>query len=101
MKRHHFIFQIIISDAKSCLLFIFFVNSHLIIKINQIKLGKLLSATQPISKIADEKQQISIFDDKIIKILIIDICTRTIIRLLKQKNRNTWKQFETSYKTIG
>lgn len=100
-KQHHLILKMTIFDAKNRLLLIFFINLYHVVSISQIKLGKLLSLTQLIQGFTNQKQQVLILYDQIIKILIIDIQVKTAIRLLNKENWITYKAFERSYKTVG
>ena len=44
-KKHHLVLEIAIAVSESCFLFIAFSDSHLMIDIGQIKLGKTSSST--------------------------------------------------------
>ena len=44
-KRHNLVLKVAIVGLESCLPFVFFSNSHLMVGISQIKLGKPLSPT--------------------------------------------------------
>ena len=60
-----------VSGPESCLLFITFTNPHPIIGIGEIQLGESLCPAEPIQQLANQKQQISVFDSDIVKTPII------------------------------
>lgn len=45
-KKYHLILEMAILDLKSCFLFDLFINSHQIVSISKVKLGKLSSPVQ-------------------------------------------------------
>lgn len=65
--------KVAISNIKNYLLVIIFLNSNLVISIREILLGKLLSLTKTIKRFTNQKQQVSIFNSQVIKILIINV----------------------------
>lgn len=75
-----------VSDAKNCLLLIFFANSHLVISTGQIELGKLFIPIWPIKKLANPRQRVPIYDSQIAKTFVIDTYTKTAIKLSNQKD---------------
>ena len=54
-KRHDLVFEVSVSDPKSCLLFITFTNPHLIIDIGEIQVGKSFCPAKPIQRLANQR----------------------------------------------
>lgn len=71
-KKYKIVFIMPILIPKSGFLFRFFLNIHLIIYINKVQFGKLLSLAEIVKKIINQKKRILIFDCQIIKIAIIN-----------------------------
>lgn len=71
-KWDYLILKITVFNPKSCLSLLFFANSHPMISASQIEFYKSLNLTPPISRLVNQKSQVSIIDDQIVIILIID-----------------------------
>lgn len=90
--------KVAIHGAKYSFPLIILSNSHLILAISEIQLDKLLNATKPVQRLANEGQGVLIFDVKIIENSIIDTQGKAIITLFIEKDDCTCKDFQYSNK---
>ena len=99
-KKHDLIFEVSILSLENGFYFIIFTNFHLIIGIDEIQLGESFYLTELIQRFANQRQQILIFDDNIIKILIIYTKTKASIWLSIKKNKCSGGRFGRPDKAI-
>ena len=100
-KRHDLIFEISVLSLESCFLCIIFTNSHPIIGIDEIQLSKSSYSTNPIWQVANQRQQILVFNGDIVKTSIIHIKVKTSIWLPIKKNKYFGRRFEKSDEAVG
>ena len=99
-KRHYLIFEMAISGPKSSLLLISFTNSHPVIGICEVKLGKPSCLPQSIQGLLDQRKWILILDGEVVKTLIINAKLEAAIWLLIKKDRSSCWGFGGSDETI-
>ena len=90
-----------VSDPESCFLFITFTNPHPIIGIGEIQLGESPCPAEPIQRLANQRQRISIFDGDIVKTPVIHTKAEASIWLPIEKNRCSGGGFGRPDKAIG
>ena len=100
-KKHDLIFEMFISDLKSCFLFIIFPNSYPIIGIGKTQLDKSLYLAKPIQQLANQRQQILVFDGNIIKTPIIYTKAEVFIWLLVKYNKSSNRGLQRLDKAVG
>lgn len=72
IKRHNLVFKVSVSDTKDYFPVISFSNSHQMINIIEIQLGKTLGLTQLIQCFTNQQKKIPVFEREVIKALIIN-----------------------------
>ena len=95
------VFEVFVLGPESCLPFITFTNLYPIIGIGEIQLGESPCPAKPIQRLANQKQQISIFDSDIVKTLIIHTKAKTSIWLPIKKNRCSGRGFGRLDEAVG
>jgi len=79
-----------IIGPESRLLFVFFINSYLIIYILKIQLYKDLGSLEPVKSLINKRKQIPILDYNLIESIIIDIKIQSFILFRNKKNRYSY-----------
>ena len=77
------------------------MNPHLIIGIGEIQLSEFPCPAKPIQQLANQRQQISVFDGNIIKTPTIHTKTEASIWLPIKKNRCSGKGFRRPDEAVG
>ena len=74
--------------------FIALTNSHPMIGIGEIQLGKSLCPAEPIQQLANQRQRTSVFDSYIVKTPIIYAKAEASIRLLIEEDKCSGGELE-------
>ena len=83
------------------LLFIAFTNSHLMIGVGEVQLGKSPSPAEPIQRFTNQRQRILVFDSDIIEAPIIHVKAEASIWLLVKEDRCSSGRLGRPYKAFG
>ena len=80
IEKHDLIFKLIISSAKCNFSFIVFANSNAMIRIVYINFNEFARFNELLQYLRKKRQQIFIFNNNFVELLIIDIKLQTIMR---------------------